>query len=249
MFRYLLCLIPLLLQFPVSATAALIEGNAFTHTELNFVSYSGSTSGTLLGNTVITQSDDLEFGNGISTLTSSPELAFSPIAIGETVSQTFDVRSEVDILPGFSGGRLEGFNQIFFSNTSGASVTLVFDFLAELDVSAANGFGEPYFGTGYAAIELGFAPQNSDNGGFDDFTVLTSEELFVNTAQPGPLALQALFTESFTIDVAAFQTIGISVQSIAISSVQAVVPVPPALWLFGTALIGLVGFSKRRKAD
>ena len=27
-----------------------------------------------------------------------------------------------------------------------------------------------------------------------------------------------------------------------------VVPVPPTVWLFGTALIGLVGFSKRRKA-
>ena len=26
------------------------------------------------------------------------------------------------------------------------------------------------------------------------------------------------------------------------------VPVPPAVWLFGTALLGLVGFSKRRKA-
>jgi hypothetical protein len=26
------------------------------------------------------------------------------------------------------------------------------------------------------------------------------------------------------------------------------VPVPAAVWLFGTALIGLVGFSKRRKA-
>jgi hypothetical protein len=26
------------------------------------------------------------------------------------------------------------------------------------------------------------------------------------------------------------------------------VPVPAAIWLFGTALIGLVGFSKRRKA-
>jgi hypothetical protein len=28
----------------------------------------------------------------------------------------------------------------------------------------------------------------------------------------------------------------------------AVVPVPAAVWLFGTALIGLFGFSKRRKA-
>ncbi|MCP3675834.1 MAG: PEP-CTERM sorting domain-containing protein [Gammaproteobacteria bacterium] len=26
------------------------------------------------------------------------------------------------------------------------------------------------------------------------------------------------------------------------------VPVPAAFWLFGTALIGLIGFSKRRKA-
>lgn len=31
-------------------------------------------------------------------------------------------------------------------------------------------------------------------------------------------------------------------------SVASVVPVPAAIWLFGTALIGLVGFSKRRKA-
>ena len=28
-----------------------------------------------------------------------------------------------------------------------------------------------------------------------------------------------------------------------------VVPVPPAVWLFGTALVGLIGFSKRRKAS
>ena len=27
----------------------------------------------------------------------------------------------------------------------------------------------------------------------------------------------------------------------------AVVPIPEAVWLFGTALIGLIGFSKRRK--
>jgi hypothetical protein len=33
-----------------------------------------------------------------------------------------------------------------------------------------------------------------------------------------------------------------------VSDVPAVVPVPATIWLFGTALIGLVGFSKRRKA-
>ncbi|MCH6566526.1 MAG: VPLPA-CTERM sorting domain-containing protein [Proteobacteria bacterium] len=27
------------------------------------------------------------------------------------------------------------------------------------------------------------------------------------------------------------------------------IPVPAAVWLFGTALIGLVGFGKRRKAS
>jgi hypothetical protein len=32
------------------------------------------------------------------------------------------------------------------------------------------------------------------------------------------------------------------------SSVVSAVPVPAAVWLFGTALLGLVGFSKRRKA-
>ena len=30
--------------------------------------------------------------------------------------------------------------------------------------------------------------------------------------------------------------------------VVGVVPIPAAIWLFGTALLGLVGFSKRRKA-
>jgi hypothetical protein len=30
---------------------------------------------------------------------------------------------------------------------------------------------------------------------------------------------------------------------------EAVVPVPPALWLFGSGLLGLVGFARRKKAD
>ena len=35
---------------------------------------------------------------------------------------------------------------------------------------------------------------------------------------------------------------------ITISTLEAVVPIPAAVWLFGTALVGLIGFSKRRKA-
>jgi hypothetical protein len=38
----------------------------------------------------------------------------------------------------------------------------------------------------------------------------------------------------------------LEIDSVSIDSVSAV-PVPAAVWLFGTALIGLVGFSKRRK--
>jgi hypothetical protein len=40
---------------------------------------------------------------------------------------------------------------------------------------------------------------------------------------------------------------GSYVVSIGVNEPPSVVPVPAAIWLFGTALIGLVGFSKRRK--
>ena len=44
-----------------------------------------------------------------------------------------------------------------------------------------------------------------------------------------------------------FQSVGSNFGAIDNINVNAV-PIPAAAWLFGTALIGLVGFSKRRKA-
>jgi len=41
---------------------------------------------------------------------------------------------------------------------------------------------------------------------------------------------------------------GIEVDHLQYGGSASVIPVPAAVWLFGTALIGLVGFSKRRKA-
>ena len=40
---------------------------------------------------------------------------------------------------------------------------------------------------------------------------------------------------------------GFAIDATLISGDVSVVPIPGALWLFGTALIGLIGFSKRRK--
>ena len=55
---------------------------------------------------------------------------------------------------------------------------------------------------------------------------------------------------SFSISVLSFQpAFGLQIQSLSFSAVPfSAVPVPAAIWLFGTALVGLVGFSKRRKA-
>lgn len=64
-------------------------------------------------------------------------------------------------------------------------------------------------------------------------------DLFAGTglAQMTSLALRVL-TPSTQVPI------GLQVQGVSYN----VVPIPAAAWLFGTALIGLIGFSKRRKA-
>jgi len=49
-----------------------------------------------------------------------------------------------------------------------------------------------------------------------------------------------IFAKSLSFQVARTDT--------ALQTELSAVPIPAAFWLFGTALIGLVGFSKRRKA-
>ena len=102
---------------------------------------------------------------------------------------------------------------------------------------AVEPLNDPFDPDGYydafAELAAPIAPGDSLGG----FTV-TFDYLLSGT--PGSQFFEIVMFNNSTFD---FDVID-SGQTIAAS----VVPIPAAIWLFGTALIGLVGFSKRKKA-
>ena len=67
----------------------------------------------------------------------------------------------------------------------------------------------------------------------------------ISNADFAPLILDGLLDLSFLTSLTVTDNVTIS-GNISFDEVSAV-PVPAAVWLFGTALIGLVGLSRRRK--
>ena len=117
------------------------------------------------------------------------------------------------------------------------------------------------FGTAVVAAELTLVdirpPGNVSfqfeafNGGsslgvFNSPLVTTAPETFDLFALSGVAQMTSFEIAVLTPPAEFF---GLQVQSLSFSPAPiSAVPVPAAIWLFGTALLGLVGFSKRRKA-
>lgn len=93
-----------------------------------------------------------------------------------------------------------------------------------------------------------------------DGLITTSPEFFapINQTSPGTYAFESIIQGVSRVDLFVLSLIdipdmsvraGIEIREVAFNGeIPSPVPVPAAIWLFGTALIGLVGFSKRRKA-
>jgi hypothetical protein len=138
-----------------------------------------------------------------------------------------------------------------------------FYFLMDFDLSIDGGLLQ------LSSIDLGFgdlhATGSSDTvtsvvyvlGGFevDNYTFIDILESTTSGSQTadshtlGSLATMMDFSGEILGDITPGSTARLSTFSLTFNLVEPPppVPVPAAVWLFGTALIGLVGFSKRRK--
>jgi hypothetical protein len=139
-----------------------------------------------------------------------------------------------------------------------------FEFLMDFDLSIVGGLLQ------LSSIDLGFgdldATGSSDaetsvlyalgafevgnNGIIEIFEFAPSESQTADSHTLGSLATAMDFEGDIFGDITPGSTAGLSTFSFTFNLVEPPppVPVPAAVWLFGTALIGLVGFSKRRKA-
>ena len=121
------------------------------------------------------------------------------------------------------------------------------DLFAELGGSPKNISPGASFTPGY---NIGITNANADSVYFDDPVSYIKISSFVGGLLVGGIPIGAVDI-SWIATASAPNIIGIApsviVNGSALVSVPEV-PIPAAVWLFGTALIGLVGFSKRREA-
>ena len=95
----------------------------------------------------------------------------------------------------------------------------------------------------YSALELSFRPYSSPALDISSsFTLSGTEVLPLDAVK---LHLRILILGVNGGDVLEISRIGATLVD---TGTPSAIPLPPAVWLFCTALIGLVGFSKRRKA-
>ena len=126
----------------------------------------------------------------------------------------------------YSGYPYPGFHSIEFAFTGGVDFTL--DYLSFLS-SRAN----------FAAITLEYA---INGGGWQVATRTSSSALGMSTgdAQYYNLSFGGVSADAFRITLNGDQ---ISLHEVKISSV----PIPAAIWLFGSGLISLIGIARRKK--
>lgn len=149
------------------------------------------------------------------------------IATGSTIN-------EIDLNPGANRG-------VF-------AATALYDFGVLGTFSTLDNFAQANLGAG-GYVGLTNAPLQTD-GFIGQILPSPSPYADPNIVVPiGTVAIGSIFPASRTLINAVGDILSYQVSSISEATVTAsVVPVPAAVWLFGTALIGLVGFSKRRKA-
>jgi hypothetical protein len=233
------------LFFSLGSNAAIIEGDGFANSGLSIASISGSVDEVgLSGATFLTQDVNFVFPAGSFTNTLSPTQPFASIGIGETVGTTVDIDTQV---VGPVGGVFSAVTMtanLAVMNRSDTARTVVLDAFSDMAVNASDGF-ESAQASGFAGFKLAFA--RSLVGDFSNFILFASDDLFVSSQGGiGPLAFQSLFEDSFVFDLASTETIVFALVSSVTASALSPVPIPAAVWLFSTALIGLSGFGKSK---
>ena len=187
-----------------------------------------------------------------TTVLDKPELAglvledlltpFSITGAGEGLSgmiQNRVVRSDIDntltfywrILPSSGAGDISAFRLTGFDG-----FTLDADWRPDGLGDVAPDIAR-YFGDGTGSVNFLF--EGEEVGGTDASGFTESYFFYLDTA-----ALNYDMTGSFDLLCAPLDCISESYSTFAPSAV----PIPAAAWLFGTALFGLLGFSKRRKS-
>jgi hypothetical protein len=76
---------------------------------------------------------------------------------------------------------------------------------------------------------------------------ISNNDVFTTAAQVDPIA--GPLTEAIQSDGLVTYNSGVYDRAFSIYGDVSPVPIPATVWLFGTALIGLVGFSRRKKSD
>ena len=127
---------------------------------------------------------------------------------------------------------------ISFSNTTGAP-----DDLGHFEFSALDAAGAILFNI---MFDLTTSSNGVPNGDWVGFNPQPEPPAYL-PGQGAAIGFNTGFT-SFSAVTLKLQIQDAQGNALNFSEAPAVVPVPAAIWLFGTALVGLVGFSKRRKA-
>ena len=201
---------------------------------------SGASQATLWYVTDVLSGTDGGFGySSLHKANDSSPMTGSTIATVNSASGTYDdATNQIMLTLGLSNNDTMSIAGFLDFDGSGALIgnsTVKYTGLTDL----ANTYNTE---TGMTAANfLGFLPGDvCCSGSYDPNSFLS--------AGVGDLHYMTLWGADFTGDVFAGSYNGSTVGMDMRLELSAV-PIPAAVWLFGTALIGLVGFGKRRKAD
>jgi hypothetical protein len=239
----------ILLTVSLDADAALVNGNASSTSSLSIASYSqGTSSFNAIGLVnLLSSSEDIAGGNGSFSNKGSAIPCCVSLAIGDSIGLTQNIQTQLSGSPGFAGASSYFGTSLALQNTTSTLQTLQLDVFVDMTVDASDDFTHAQ-ATGYAGYWLTVSTRNQ-NGEDSNPITLSADDIFVkSTDQMGPMTLSLLFDERLSFDVNPFETIGFTLFTSLSGSSLSPVPLPAALWLFGTALLGLAGFGRRRKA-
>jgi len=139
----------------------------------------------------------------------------------------------------------------------GDDILSAFDLDISFDASILD-FQSFTFGTGLDTFGLGTLNDAADFGGglVNVFELSFDLDADLEFFQPNDFVLGTFNFDTLSYGTSALDisviglagALGLPLDAELRSGSVSVVPVPAAIWLFGTGLIGLIGFSKRRKA-
>jgi len=149
------------------------------------------------------------------------------------------VRNDFNVIPGGALDQISMSSPILTSLELGGAVSAESGFIPGIELSTGFLPIDPVISATLSLFETDFDLVNSDVM-FDPLTAPFDEagfSIFLSNIWTPALSGTSLTRLNFRVD------------SLQISSIApAAVPVPAAVWLFGTALMGLVGFGKQRKS-